>query len=129
MNKAQLLTEDLGKAIVKLNEALAAPYTELNRDATIQRFEFTFELSWKLMHAVLTDNGIEVYGPKNSIREAARLGMTKDPEKWLVFLHYRNLTTHKYDEATAEDIYQVVRDFPRSATNLLEIIQNKFLTS
>ena len=39
-------------------------------DATIQRFEFSFELSWKLMRAVLDYNGIEAEAPRSVIKEA-----------------------------------------------------------
>lgn len=126
MTKISSLVEDLQKASVKLKEAIVAPYTELHRDAAIQRFEFTFELSWKLMHAVLNDNGIETYGPKNTIREAAKLGLIADPEEWIGFLHDRNLTTHKYDEATAEQIYKAAQNFVTKATTLLETIAVKF---
>jgi len=41
---------DLGsfnKALGRLAEALDAPASDLVRDASIQRFEFTFELAWK----------------------------------------------------------------------------------
>ncbi len=37
------------KAVNRLNDALSYEKTEMNRDATIQRFEFCFELSWKLL--------------------------------------------------------------------------------
>jgi len=40
----------------------------INQDATIQRFEFTFELAWKLMKTILEEEGIKVVSPKNVIR-------------------------------------------------------------
>ncbi len=129
MTRVESLVADLQKALVKLKEAVAAPDTELNRDATIQRFEFTFELSWKVMHAILVDNGIETYGPKNTFREAAKLGVIESPEEWFEFLQDRNLTTHKYDEATAERIYQTAKAFVAHAAKLLETINTKFLSA
>lgn len=47
MTKIESIKTDLKNANIKLLEALQADPTELNQDATIQRFEFTFELSWK----------------------------------------------------------------------------------
>lgn len=38
-------------------------------DATIQRFEFCFELAWKLMKTVLEYEGIEANSPRSCIRE------------------------------------------------------------
>jgi hypothetical protein len=42
--------ESLGKAI---HRALKEPSDEELRDAVIQRFEYTFELSWKMMKRVI----------------------------------------------------------------------------
>lgn len=43
------------------------------------------------MQSILAENGIEAYGPKNSIRESAKLGLIDNPERWLEFLKARNL--------------------------------------
>ena len=63
MTKEQLLLkwEDYHKALHRLEIALTKTLDEddLYLDATIQRFEFTFELAWKLMKAVLEYEGIE----------------------------------------------------------------------
>lgn len=111
MTKAQSLLTDLKKATKKLQEAAKLPSSEINRDATIKRFEFCFELSWKLMQAILQENGIEAYGPKGSIREAAKLGLIDNPKIWLEFLKARNLTTHTYEENVAKRIYKKAKNF------------------
>ena len=38
---------DVHESVSRLSEAVAQPESELIRDATIQRFEFTFEVVWK----------------------------------------------------------------------------------
>ena len=43
-------------------------------DATIQRFEFCFELSWRLMRSVLAYEGIDISTQRGTIREGWKLG-------------------------------------------------------
>lgn len=62
----------------KLAVALAVEKTELVRDACIQRFEFTFELSWKTMKRILAARSNFVNSPKPVFREAAKDGLIDD---------------------------------------------------
>ncbi|OGD58792.1 hypothetical protein A3I57_01890 [Candidatus Beckwithbacteria bacterium RIFCSPLOWO2_02_FULL_47_23] len=123
LTKLQAQYHDLEKALKKLNEALKQPETELNRDATIQRFEFTFEMSWKIMQSIAKTNKPKLYGVKAIIREAAALGLISQPEAWLDFLEDRNLTVHTYKEELAKQIYANVKKFPKFVEELL--IQTK----
>ena len=68
---SDLIITPLIKARGSLDLALAAPKTDLNRDASIQRFEFTFELAWKTMRRILKYKGILINSPRDTIREAA----------------------------------------------------------
>lgn len=113
MTKVQSLSIDLEKASAKLEQATRFTSSEINRDATIKRFGFCFELSWKLMQAILQENGLEAYGPKGSIREAARLGLIDNPTVWLGFLQARNLTSHTYEEKTAKIVYDEAKKFSK----------------
>lgn len=106
-----LIITPLLKARDSLKIALESPKTELNRDASIQRYEFTFELAWKTMKRVLTYKGILANNPRDSIREAAKQNLIDDPKKWFVFLENRNLTTHVYNEDVAEKIYNSLSEF------------------
>jgi len=128
MTKAQVLFSDLKKAANKLKEATSLPASEINRDATIKRFEFCFELCWKLMQAILQENGIEAYGPKGSIREATKLGLIDNPKIWLEFLKARNLTSHTYEEDIAKKIYNKVKKFNKTAELFIKSAE-KFLKS
>lgn len=118
--KLQAQANDLTKALNKLNEALAEPETEISRDAAIQRFEFTFEMSWKVMQSITKTNKPKLYGVKAIIREAAALGLIDDPETWLEFLENRNLTVHTYKEELAKQVYARVKEFPKLVVKLLE---------
>jgi len=106
--RAQVLVlhADLAQAIERLKETLSLPPTRIHKDATIQRFEFCFELAWKLLQAEIRYRGIDAYGPRDSIRVAARLSLITDPEEWMDLLDARNITVHVYKELSADKTYK-----------------------
>lgn len=105
---------------MRLRESLALPKNDIVRDSVIQRFEFTVELSWKVLHKVLKASGVsEALTPKNVIREGARLGLIADPEAWIQFLEDRNLTSHTYKENLAERVYASAQRIPPFVDALL----------
>lgn len=125
MTKLEAQYQDLQDAFARLKEAIILPSNNLiNRDATIQRFEFTFELCWKIMQTIVNENKLDVYGPKNVFREAAKLGIIHDPEMWFAFLKSRNLTTHTYNEDMALQVYKSAKEFVRYAQELLTRVKD-----
>lgn len=120
MTKLKSLIKDLKKANQRLKEAVRARPTRMNKDATIQRFEFTFELAWKTIQAHVIDQGFDCNSPKSCIREGARLEIIDSPEIWFEYLKARNLIAHTYNEKMAERIYKKVLKFPSEIDNLLE---------
>jgi nucleotidyltransferase substrate binding protein (TIGR01987 family) len=96
-------------ATARLAEAVALPESDLVRDATIQRFEFTFELVWKALKLFLERQGYECGGPRSTLKKAFSEGLIVTPEAadlWLQMLEYRNLASHAYDQALATRIYR-----------------------
>ena len=83
---------------------------ELYLDGLIQRFEFCFEISWKLMQKYLSYEGIEINSPRIAIRKSFETEIISDAEGWLEMLESRNLSTHTYDEITAKEIYKNVAE-------------------
>jgi nucleotidyltransferase substrate binding protein (TIGR01987 family) len=122
MRKLDVLIENLKKANRRLKEALNARPTRMNKDATLQRFEFTFELAWKTLQAYIRDQGFDCKSPKNCIREAGRLEIIENVERWFKFLDKRNLITHTYNEKIADRIYRQALKFPQEIDNLLKKI-------
>ncbi len=103
---------DLERANLRLKESLLrdAEADDIVVDAIIKRFEFTYELSWKLMKTYLEYNGnLEGTSPRRAIQEAFKIGVIKDGDSWLEMLEDRNRTSHTYDERTATDIYQHIK--------------------
>lgn len=115
LDKINKLLSDLKEAVLRLDEAYERydkpDLSRLEKDGTIQRFEFTFELSWKLMQAVLSDQHKQTYGVKTIIRESAKLGLIDSPTKWFGFLDARNLTAHTYKQETADEVLKKAKKF------------------
>ncbi|MDD3570489.1 MAG: nucleotidyltransferase substrate binding protein [Lachnospiraceae bacterium] len=98
------------KAIIRLNEAIAVynanPNNTVIRDGVIQRFEFTFELSWKAIKEYLVDQGMEkeLQFPKQVLKTAYESYIISDENIWLEMVDARNATSLIYDDNTAGKI-------------------------
>lgn len=131
MSNNDLIFTPLKKAIAALFKALSQPKNEFTRDAVIQRFEYTFELCWKFIKRTLKDQaGIEEFNSiKNLFRDAARLNIIQDTTSWFKYLEARNLTTHTYNEETAEETYRVAKEFAPDAEKLLTELEKFYANS
>ena len=114
MDKFQEKYAHLTAAVTRLREALSdyknTPLDSI-RDGTIQRFEFCTELAWKTMREYLLDQGYtEINSPKAVIRQAYAFGMIEDEQAWIALLNDRNMTSHVYDEQTAQDIFSRIEN-------------------
>lgn len=88
--------------------------TSIERDAAIQRFEFTFEASWKAAKETLFKReGIDVGSPKGVIRSCREVGILSDEQTItaLQMVDDRNLSVHTYNEALASEIYSRLRTY------------------
>jgi nucleotidyltransferase substrate binding protein (TIGR01987 family) len=70
--------ENLERAVLSLEKALASPVTE-ERDLAgiVKSFEFCYELSWTSLKESLVNQGAEAQGPKDVFRKAWQLGLLK----------------------------------------------------
>ncbi len=102
---------DFEKALERLKEVLKEDPAKTSAiiDGTIQRFEFTFELAWKLGRDVLYYNGIEANNPRSVIKELFKEGFIQEGEAWIEILDDRNQTSHIYDEAQARKVYEKIK--------------------
>ena len=103
--------EDFKRASKRLEEATKIQIdSDIVYDGVIQRFEFTFELSWKLMKLFLEYTGIsELRSPRATIREAFAYGLVEDGDQWIDMMVDRNKTSHIYDEAETKLIYVKIK--------------------
>lgn len=99
------------KALGRLGEALGEEHpNSYVYDSAIQRFEFTYELAWKLLKALMEFKGAtEAKFPRDVFREAYAGGLVADGDAWLDMLNDRNLTSHNYSEPIARGIYERIK--------------------
>lgn len=114
MDRFETKYENFKSALSRLQEGLAGYETatdqEIVRDGVIQRFEFTCELAWKTAREYLLDQGhVDLNSPKAVMKQAFADGLVSDSDGWVSLLTDRNLTSHIYDEGTADQIFEKVR--------------------
>jgi len=120
VKKNKISLDPLDKALESLKRAIHEPLNEFTRDSVIQRFEYTFELSWKILQRVLElDRPLEDRSVRNLLREAAKQGLIDDLPLWFEFQEARNLTSHTYNLKTAEEVYSVAVRLPERASVLI----------
>ncbi|MGL5989301.1 nucleotidyltransferase substrate binding protein [Cetobacterium sp.] len=114
---------DLENAISRLKEAIKdSEQISLStlKDGVIQRFEFSLELSWKLLKTYLNNEGIDNFTtPKSVVREAFKIGILKDGNLWIKMIEDRNLTSHIYSQSMADSIYENITKKYLNELNLL----------
>lgn len=126
----------LQKAIASLEEAVVfskKPADKISfgivRDSVIQRFEYTYELSWKLLQRWIQLNispeDAEPRTKKDLFRLSAKKHMITDPQAWFLFAEARNEVAHTYNEKNAQHVYDVALKFLPAAKSLyLELEQH-----
>ena len=117
----ELITEPLEKALATLKEAWEEYQKNTDntfvRDSVIQRFEYTFELSHKMLRRVLSEtesSRAEIF--EMFFNDLIRLGckrglLLNDLETWDKYRKSHNLTSHNYDEFNAEYIIVIIPTF------------------
>lgn len=124
----------LERALASLTRAaersLREPQDEEVRDAVIQRFEYSYELCWKMLKRQLE---LELPTPADAdrmsfmelIREGAERGLVANPERWIEYRHQRNLTSHVYEERAAHSVHASALAFLDDARKLLAALHNR----
>lgn len=96
---------------------------EMEEQGLIKSFEYTFELSWKTLQDLLKEKGYNnIVGPRPVIEQSFQDGYIVDGKGWMRMYKSRNLTSHTYDEKTAEEIIEGIR---KEYFNLLNSLQIK----
>lgn len=104
--------KNFNKALSQLERFLQqGELNEMETQGLIKAFEYTFELSWKTLQDILKEKGyIDIVGPRPVIEQSFQDGYITDGKDWLLMLKSRNLTSHSYDEQTAEEIVHDIKN-------------------
>lgn len=108
MEKMRERFELASKALIKLSELIDKDeLSEVERDALIQRFEFSYELLWKCGKDYLrVQEGIDSASPRKVMRDCRVVGILSNDEVQIALkmVEDRNLTAHTYDEEFAIEL-------------------------
>jgi len=94
------------KALSQLEKfVLKGNLSDMEEQGLIKAFEYTYELAWNTLKDYLEYQGIlNMAGSRDVIREAYKVNMIENGEEWMNMLISRNLTSHSYNQDTADEI-------------------------
>ena len=113
-------------SLFEVNEVYNSDKNNLiTRDSMIQRFEYTYLLSLKMIKRYLAKSAfvfenLEGMSFNEMIRQANKMGLLRSNlEKWDDYRQKRNLTSHTYDEKKKKSVVSIIEDFALEAEFLL----------
>lgn len=114
MNKAirrKQRFDNFEKAYKLLQSAFKEKHlSKLEKEGVIQRFEYTFELSWKTLKDYLESQGQEAHFPREIIKHAFQSGLIEEGGVWIAMLEDRNLMAHTYDENRFKEAFSRIKN-------------------
>jgi nucleotidyltransferase substrate binding protein (TIGR01987 family) len=99
--------------------------------AAIQVFEYTYELSWKMLKRYLaqiisTPSELDEISFPNLIRLGSEKGLLlSDWSRWKIFRDKRNTTSHTYDLSKAQAVLSILPEFLIETQYLLKQLETK----
>ena len=83
---------------------------QLEKEGTIQRFEYSLELAWKTAKDFLEESGIVIdpVTPREVLKQAFAAKLISDGQVWIDMLNHRSLLAHTYDCAVFEEAVQAL---------------------
>lgn len=102
--------------------------SDVERDAAIQRFEFTYEMAWKATRFYLREfEKIDVSSPRKVIRTSFQVDLLDEDEARLALsmAEDRNKTVHTYDEEFAKKFYKRLSEYSELITKWLNKMEER----
>lgn len=119
---------DLGEALDQLQAVVNVPSTEAFyvMAATIQHFEFSFELFWKTLKKICISEKIDVTFPRNVLEKAFNAKLIEDEALWVRMLEDRNKTSHLYQRKVSSEIYYRIMNYYPAMRKTYVLIKSKY---
>jgi nucleotidyltransferase substrate binding protein (TIGR01987 family) len=118
--------ETLEQALALLEEVLSEPFSALVRDAAIHRFEYTFELSWKLLRRIAQVEGQKAESPWQAIRAAAETGLLQNVDLWFEMVECRNSVTMTFMPDISDQVFKAACSLPSSLRFVISAAKKKY---
>ena len=125
----------LENAVSRLTEGLARYEKDITdtqiRDGLIQRFEFSYEISHKMLKRHLeavspTPEQFDAMAFADLIRSANEQGLLLgDWSAWKIYREMRSKSSYTYDEEIAIEVVQSIPAFLEEARHLLKQLQER----
>lgn len=97
--------------------------SDLEMEGLVQRFEYTFELAWKVLQDLMKYKGYEfVQGPNGTLAQAFEDGIISDHDGWRQMARARITTAQTYNE---EEVKEVAHDIYAKYALLLKDLDLK----
>ena len=130
IEKLRVALKNLKRANKRLDEAFKEKYSQIVKDAVIQRFEFTFELAWKSMRQCLKARyDKSTNNPRDVIEDAYSHKIVEELETWKALLKTRNFTTHLYSDEESGKAYRMIKKNKNLFDDLIKKIADILKTS
>lgn len=96
----------------EMREREVKSFSQLEKEGAIQRFEFAFELAWKVLKDYLEAEGVQLESntPRQVIKQAFSAGLLPDAQAWIDIMLLRNKLSHTYDQQVFEQALHTIRD-------------------
>lgn len=102
---------------------------QMMKDSLIQRFEYTYELAWKMIKRCLEMELHEILdeaGRRDLFRRAHEFGLIAEPASWFGYQEARNKTSHAYDQRISKQVLEVIPQFAVRARELLFQFEQRY---
>jgi len=132
----------LERSVTSYKTETEGEYKEVLRDSSIQRFEYVFEFSHKILrrylswHVPMPQVRVSELSFAELVRTANEHGLfTESYEVWSNYRKMRNITSHTYNEDAAEQVLEIIpafleeiKKFLSKMQENLERVKNAFAT-
>ncbi len=128
MNLFKQKFKNFEKAFLQLTEAIERfdKLTTLEKEGLVQRFEYTFELSWKILKIFLETKGFYIKYPRDILKIAFQNEIIDNGEIWFEMLEFRNILSHTYSEENFNKAVEKINsEFYFEIKKLFEYLKNE----